>query len=233
MSRLSSPQNDTKISAGNVGESSASSRQEISSRKPWRRFAAFALLVQSTLFWQGCEQNQMITSLGLAGPAVTVGSGESAGDIHWKEGSLLFALVNLAVLAAAAVTLANAPPRWTNRLASTRWLVAVALTTAVFNSILYFPFLWIWAVATPTIWLADTLFRTPGDNGQLILGTISRLYYLVGIAAIWGVLSLVRLVSRRYLFVAPDRWQFSLAGLLAVMVLLGTGLGMLLRLFVT
>jgi hypothetical protein len=229
MSHSRSPQNNSEVGAVDVGDSVAVSRQEAPTPKPWRRFVLLVLLVQSTLFWQGCEQKHALFSLGLAGPAVTVGIGDSLVATKVFDVSLLFAIANLVAIAAAAVVFAYAAPRWANRITSTRWLVAVALATAIFNSCLYFPLLWFYVVSLPVVWLATLLFERPGDEGHAILGTLSRVYYLVGIAAIWGALSLVRLLSRRYLFVDPDRWQFSLAGLLALMVLLGTGIGMLLR----
>jgi hypothetical protein len=189
------------------------------------------LLAQCTLFWEGCRDSRTVFSVGLAGPAVTVGYKDSPVGLELVEASPLWLVVNVLAMTAAAILWAYASPRWEQRLTSPKLVAATALVTAIFNSALYFGALWFYAVAYPVLWVTELLFGSSATHNEGVLGIMSRLYFAVGTAATWAVLRLAHAVSLRYFFVAPDRWQFSLAGLLVLMVILGTGIGMLLRLF--
>jgi hypothetical protein len=208
---------------------SAAGEHSSQGRVRWRRFLALLLLAQVTLFWEGCQGNQFLLSLGAAGPAATISYSESPLTIKLVEFSAGCFAGNLLAIGGAILIFVYAPQHWMNRLASRKLLIAAAIVTAIFNSILYFAGAWAWLVMNPILWIGDTFFHALRDKDG-VLGTIARVYFVACVLLFWGLLSLLQTISRRYFFVHADRWQFSLGGLLALMVILGTGIGMLLRL---
>lgn len=204
--------------------------QPAARQKRWLRFAVLLLLGQITLFYHGCDNKHVIHSLGPAGAWVTIGIDESLPASELIDLSPGWLAVNLLAIVVAVVVAARLSPMWFERLTSRQVLAAAAIATLIFNSALYFLTAWVYLVGHPIGWLAHTFFSGINVSPEVVHGFVARTYYFVGVVAIAGVLRLVQWLLRRYLFIHADRWQVSLGGLLALMAILGTGIGLLLRL---
>jgi hypothetical protein len=202
-------------------------------KRHWLRLGAILLLAQMTLFYQGCDHKYLIHSLGPAGPWITFGIDESLLSSKLMDFSPVLLGINLLLIAAVVLVVARLGSPWFERLTSRSLLAATAIATLIFNSILYFAGVWIHLVALPVNWLAEVIFSADSARSAVVHGTLARVYYFVVVATIAGTLRFVQWLLRRYLFIHADRWQVSLGGLLTIMAILGTGIGLLLRFFVS
>lgn len=222
------------------GSPNPSTRSAAAAARPlhWRRLALLVVLLNLPLFFQGCQSQTMQFTLGPAIPFAQV----EACDQTWfpavvKSWSWPKSLANL-VIVCLGVWLATRIT-WISRVAASRWFPAILLLVAsAFNLWLVWPPGWEYVVWTPQWQLCGLILKTtgqgpaPSETAQWWALLISgRLYY----ALLAGGLSLgyvvVRVFLRRYFFVRTGaRWQIQLGGLIAAVIVLGTAIGMTVRL---
>jgi hypothetical protein len=166
-----------------------------------------------------------------------------AGDDWWPSqfqgGSWFLLAVNLVWQGLVLFLICRASPRGARIVASRLFLVAMATAVLVMNSILFLPpWLWCNVIWCPTMYVQSAVrWMLLGDLGggeaanRLDVIIASRLYFVALIVTIYGLIRLTLAFLRRYLLVEPNRWwQFRLGGLMATAVLLGTGIGLVVRL---
>jgi hypothetical protein len=204
----------------------------------WLRAALLLLLLNTTLFYGGCKYQEMRFTVGPVAPFVTLAVDE---DDWWPSrilgGSSLPLVVNLAVQTLAVVIIWRALPRLAQVLVSRSFLAATAISVLAMNAYLFCPWIWLYVVFWPTLHIQSAVCKifleTPRSPDDLYASIASRLYFLVLLPATYGLVRATRFLMRRYLLVDPNRWwQFRLSGFMAVAVLLGTMIGMVVRLIV-
>jgi hypothetical protein len=187
------------------------------------------------LFFQGCERGGIALTMGPVTPYLCViYDSDHPQRSQWVEFSVGRALVNLAVLGCGLVAL----PRWWPRLAplvcSRRFQGSAMLVAIVFNLVLVAESLWVNLVFHPISLICDVLDKCLGIAESwrtLTVAAVARLYFVFCWLAAYGFASLVLVVAERYLGFDRRRWwQYNLRLLLAVTFVVGTGLGIALRL---
>jgi hypothetical protein len=89
----------------------------------------------------------------------------------------------------------------------------------------------------PTNYLFDLLHWLLGEPQgptaeQTLVAVAARLHFVLCWTATTALLLLGKWVARRYVFIQPDRWwQFNLRALLVATFIVGTGLGLLVRIW--
>jgi hypothetical protein len=196
------------------------------------------VLLNLPLFFQGCQSQKMQFTLGPAIPFAQV----EADDQTWfpavvKSWSWPKLLANL-VIVCLGVWLATRIT-WISRVAASRWFPAILLLVAIaFNLWLVWPPAWEYLVWTPQWHLFGLILRVagqgqaPSETAQWWALLISgRLYYVLLVAGLSLCFVLSRVFFRRYFFVQSGaRWQIQLGGLIVAVVILGTAIGMTVRL---
>ncbi len=190
------------------------------------------------LFFQGCENNRIQLTVGPLAPFAEIDYDEELpfdSDLtYFSVPRLAFNFVGLGFLL---VILPWYSRRVRGVLASPEVRVAILIVAIVFNSILYLHPLWVNAVFWPTCNVTDVLesvFGSPTTQSgeRWMMASASRLYFLICWSAVTLLLWVSKWVARRYVFVDPNRWwQFNLQSFLLATFIVGTGLGMLLRLW--
>jgi hypothetical protein len=192
------------------------------------------------MFFQGCESQKLQFTLG---PAVPFAQIEGDDQRHWFPASLVSwswpkFLANIALLVASLWLAANVS--WIRRILGSNWFAAVLLLIAsAFNLWLIWPPGWEHVVVNPQSQIYNLILQTVGQPdtpspdvvwwAMLLSG---RFYYLLLVADLSLSFVLARLFLRRYFFVRTgSRWQIQLGGLVVVMLLLGSALGMAIRLW--
>jgi hypothetical protein len=205
----------------------------------WPRLLLLLALLNAPLFFNGCESQQPKFTLGAAVPFAEVRSSDShflPDKLLWFSWPLLLAngLGSIATL-----WLATRRFGWMNRVAASRWFVGTLIAVALlFNSWLVFAPIWAHAVMGPQIQIAGLIAKAqegPGgvsEGAQRFAWLLSgRLYYAACVGVLGGSIVAVQLFLRRYFFVrSGPRWQIQLGGLIIVMLVLGTVIGMTVRL---
>lgn len=204
----------------------------------WKRLVLLFALLNAPLFFNGCESQEAKFTVGAAIPFAEIGGGQFLLEkLHWFSWPLMAAN---GLVTAAALWIATRRSTWLNRVAASRWFVGILTTVAlVFNSWLVWPWLWIHVVFGPQVQIAGLiamLFGGPlGASEEVAARWIwlisARVYFVVWVAVVSGVTLGVRAFLRRYFFVRTgSRWQIQLGGLVIVMLILGAGVGMAIRL---
>lgn len=193
------------------------------------------VLLNGVLFFNGCQQNNTLLTAGFFTPFVEL----MLVDPDWIPTTLIgiwpWAIVgNLAGLAVVLAAIDRGLPRLAACLASRRFLILLMLAVFTFNSFSYFPALWMNAVWAPTSWIVDgILWLMPASSepaSKALIAAVARLYLVLVLTFSFLLVSLIRWLCRKYLLVSPERWwQFNLAGLLALMLIFGAGIGLLVR----
>jgi hypothetical protein len=197
----------------------------------WRRLVLLLALLNSPLFFNGCESQHVKFTVGAAIPFAEFDS-----KLLWFSWPLLMAN-GLATFAA--IWLATRYVPWLNRMAASRWFLGTLIAVALlFNSwLVWMPF-WVHTVFSPQATIAGLMVRAvEGPEGASETAvrwawTVSgRIYYVLCVAVISGGAVGLRAFLRRYFFVRTgSRWQIQLGGLVIAMLILGTGIGMAIRL---
>ena len=202
----------------------------------WWKVAQLVLLLNCALFFQGCETSRIRVTAGAAVPFVELVYHEQL-SFELRQGSPVLLVLNAALMVIGLYVVRHWRRRWSGLLASRKFLAAAALSVAVFNSFLFLPAIWLHVVFSPTIHLYEAvtwcLFaREPMDSSvqDVVLAVVSRAYFAFFIVAAVALFAFCQLIIRRYVFARQRWWQFNLAALMATMTVLGTGIGMLLRL---
>ncbi|HEX5104946.1 MAG TPA: hypothetical protein VFV87_14095 [Pirellulaceae bacterium] len=199
----------------------------------WPRLLLLLVLFNAPLFFNGCEFQDAKFTLGAAVPFA-----EFQDKLLWFSWPLM--LVNgLGILAI--LWLATRRVSWINRAAHSRWLVGALVAIALlFDSWLIWPPLWAHAVFGPQVQIAGLIAKTfEGPQGASESAVrwawliSARLYYVACVLLLGASVLGVRAFLRRYFFVRADsRWQIQLGGLMIVVVVLGTLIGLVVRLIV-
>jgi hypothetical protein len=205
----------------------------------WQRLVLLVVLLNTPLFFQGCGPNHSVRfTAGAVLPFVEIVSPDpppQAGSLRWW--SAWRCLVNIAATAAGVWLLCRI--RWIGRVAESRWAMATLVIVAlVFNAWWYFPDLWVQAVYSPTAQLTTLLIHCVTGEGtphqavaERMVTCSARLYYLACLVVVGGVTFVLQVFFRRYFFVpAGHWWQVQLGGLMVVVLVLGTAIGVVARL---
>lgn len=207
-------------------------------RRVVSRLLLLFVLLQLPLFFNGCVNNSYRFTVGALVPCVEF---EVGPDFHYRRLSAVSQLglpANLLLTATCLLAAASFWPWLWRQLESPLFLASLIVTLWLFWSFWFLPAVWGFVVIIPTthvanfiraVVLGDDTTRTDPDWPFMIAG---RFYFFACLALLCFVLRGAAWIYRRYILVAPDRWwQLSLGGALAAMLVLGTGLGLLLRLF--
>jgi hypothetical protein len=205
----------------------------------WWRGALLILLLNSTFFYHGCDRNCTYFSIGAAAPWMVVAVTDEA---NWPtrllSASFTALIGGLVLLSVALLLVCRFVPRLPRLLASRTFLVALSLSVAALNSFLVSPAVWSYIVRLPTMYLIEPLDALLYDEaptapamGRADTVIAARLYFLLLVVSLYVLIRLVSYVLRRFVLVEPERWwQFRLGGLMATAVILGTGIGLIVRL---
>jgi hypothetical protein len=205
----------------------------------WWRAALLILLLNTTFFYHGCDRNNTYFSVGAVSPFMVVAV---ENDASWPSRLLSVSPValtaGLLVTIVAVLVICRYVPWLSRRLASRTCLVALSLSVAVLNSFLASPTVWRYIAWMPTTHLVDlSEWVLYGDDASASAGgcaaviIASRLYFFLLIACLYPLIRLCSFLVRRYLLVESGHWwQFRLGGLVATAVILGTGIGLVVRL---
>ena len=202
-----------------------------------RTASQLTILLFCVLFFQGCQKSTIRFTIGPFAPVVALEyNGDEPLASEFEAFSPHWLVLNFVVLGI--LFFASPVARWTARQGSCRELtIAVFCAAALFNSILISVPVWQQLVFRPIAeidgaihWMLRLSSESP--TAPFFRGLSSRLYFVFCVISAIAVWRLTRMVMRRYVFTDPDRWwQVSLGPLLTITLVLGTGLGMLLRLW--
>ena len=205
----------------------------------WRRAALLVVLLHMTFFYHGCDSGQTYFTIG---PVVPFAEVSVQGGPSWPSRllscSLVAMLAGIVALAAAMWSIRRFFPRLSRLLASRTLLIALSLSVAALNCFLVIPSVWSSITWMPTLYLAEPIeWMLYGDKStssvddRLAIAISARLYFVLLTASLYLIIRLCSYLMRRYLLVEPERWwQFRLGGLIATAVILGTGIGLAVRL---
>jgi hypothetical protein len=206
----------------------------------WRRLVLLLALLNAPLYFNGCDSKATRFSAGAAIPfaelAVQGQPPLAPMDITWWSPWRCGA--NFVVLGGV-IWLASRHVGWIARLARSRWFVVnLVLVALVFNSWLYLPQVCFQLVIMPTLNLAAYLQSfVEGDAGlneaifPYVVSLSARLYYIACVAGVGGIAVGLRVFFRRYFFVPSGHgWQVQLGGLITVVLVVGTAIGLIARL---
>jgi hypothetical protein len=195
-------------------------------------------LLQLPFFMNGCDFNSIYQTLGFAVPYAEVDMGHrQRPDVRISVSGLGFT-ANLLVIGGGLLLAFCCWPWLWRQLESKSFLFVLVITVWAFDSIWFLPAVWGCVVGSAVMNLANWMqcvasgdMRQTADRGSWCYLLSARLYflawliggYLLTCGAVW--------LYRRFVVVTPNRWwQVSLAAVLAAMLILGTALGLLLRL---
>ena len=193
------------------------------------RIILIVILLSSTCFFDGCENQDMRLTVGTP-PIARFGYDDVgwAGRYELLEFWPIGLLINVLVFGIG-VTWVLASGHKTavairHQLSKTSVWVATIITVAVFNSFLYLPSVWIYCVFFPLAQLP--IFDEPVNYGAVRV--ITRLYWLLWVFGLSVLFAGIGWVYRKQFMVEEGRWwQVSLGGLMAAMVILGTAFGII------
>jgi hypothetical protein len=192
-------------------------------------------LLNSVFFFHGCESKAYHFTAGIAVPYVEL----AYYDDHWFPSELIDSrpwavALNFFLPVLILVVIDRRWPRVAGCFATRRLLALLLISWAIFNSFSIWHALWMNAVWAPTGLIFDGVRYVCGEfepvTGRRVVGLISRCYLLLVLLVSFTSISVIRYVHRNYVAITPERWwQFHLAGLLALMLILGSGVGLLIR----
>ena len=204
----------------------------------WKRLSLILLLVNTPLFYHGCDSGDTYFTLGAAAPCVelTYADGGVLPD-QAKMTSPWLWCANVFLLVATLWLIRRAFPRLRRIVVSQTFLVALLIVILLMNSFLYASVIWmnvIWSVNMQFLvavhWLIlHDVTDHAAENG-VDVALASRLHFFCMLAAVYLVLRLLVWIYNRFVAVDSQRWwQLRLGGLIGAMLILGAGIGMLLR----
>ena len=217
----------------NVGERPARRRPRV-----WRRVLLLFVVFQTPFFLNGCDRSSVYYSAGVVVPYCEF----ELDDDFWFQRVVSFSILgcaaNLLLIGGGLLAAARCWPWLGRQLESRLFLIVLLLTVWVFDSFWFWPALWWNLVGFHTINLANTTheFVLGADAGAAPVSswayvTGARVYFVAWLVGGHFGLSGAGWLYRRFFTVTPQRWwQISLGGALAAMLILGTALGLLLRL---
>lgn len=205
----------------------------------WQRLVLLVVLLNAPLFFNGCDNKETRFTAGLVIPFAEIVSNERQPwpvTISWW--SWWRSAANLLVMGLG-IWLSCRRLSWVARVATSRWTLAtLVLVALVFDSWFYLPIVWFHGVFSPTfqVWafLQGCFNSKEQPNEAVALYTLfasARLYYLACVAGVGGTTFGLQLFFRRYFFVQSGRWwQVQLGGLITVVLVSGTAIGIIARL---
>lgn len=198
----------------------------------WKRLVLLFALLNAPLFFNGCESQEAKFTVGVAIPFAEIGGGK----LNWFSWNLMAAN---GLVTTAALWLATRRSRWLNCWATSRNLAGCLIGVALlFNAWLVWEWPWMHVVFGPQVQIATLIARILGQLGaseeeaaRWIWPISARMYYVFCVAVLSGATLGLRAFLNRYFFVRTgSRWQIQLGGLVIAMLILGTGIGMAIRL---
>jgi hypothetical protein len=199
-------------------------------------------ILMSVLFFQGCQSNGLQIGVELTvGPVAPflafLYDEDDSGKAELLYLSVGRAILNVGVLAAVFLLAPSWIP-WFDRLVrSRRFQIAALLVAIIFNNVLFFTRVWVQLVYWPIAWTCeriDNVLPISDAWKPLTIATVARGHFLACWAGTYALFCLALFVSERYLGFDRRRWwQFNLRLLMAVTFVVGTTLGLVLRLAAT
>jgi hypothetical protein len=199
------------------------------------------VLLNLPLLYHGCDGGTTYYTLGGAVPCMEL-TYESEG--FWPDSARCLSgelwLANLFLILASLWVLSHSLPFARQILASRRFLICLSFVIALTNSFLVAPTVWRYAVwnldmyfITAVHWLILRDITDDMAANRVDVAIASRIHFLVMLATAYFSIAGIGWLFRRYVTVdGRPWWQWRLGGLLAVMLILGTAIGMLVRLLV-
>jgi hypothetical protein len=206
----------------------------------WQRLVLLIALLNAPLYFNGCDSKETRFSIGTAIPFAEIVSRSQKpfGPVTVTWWSSWRCAANFTLIAAA-VWLSCRYFAWIAGLAQSRWLIGTLVFVALlFNSWWFLPEVWFHAVFTPVFqvstflqWIFDALPNGNHSPGEFAIILGGRLYFAACVCGIGSATWAVRVFLKRYFFVQSGRgWQIQLGGLITVMLVLGTAIGIIARL---
>jgi hypothetical protein len=203
------------------------------------RVALLIVLLNTAFFYHGCDRNNTYFSLGAPAPFLEVAvEGDASLPSQIIGGSLFWFGADLVLLVLLFVAVCRYCPSLSRIASSRTFLVAASLAVASLNSFLVSPDVWRNVVWSPTLNLQEAVqwfflgdvTKDPASN-QIDVIVASRLYFFGLLVAGYLIIRVLAFLLRRYFLVEPQRWwQFRLGGLMAASVIVGTAIGLAIRL---
>jgi hypothetical protein len=203
-------------------------------RSPWWLAASLMFV----LFFQGCHSSGIELTAGPVVPFLgVIYNGEEPRQSQLLYFSAVGAVLNLGALIVGLVVVPNTLPRLRRVILSRRFQIAAVLVAIQFNLVLVpgagAVDVWMTVVFGPIAWICDRMddwMPVPEVRRPLVLAIVARGYFVICWLSSYALLCGVLVVAERYLGFDRRRWwQFRLRALLAVTFVVGTGLGILLR----
>ena len=221
-----------------AAQNSQVGQQPNGQRLTWKRLTLLLILMNTPLFYHGCDSGDTYFTVGAAAPCaeLTYTDGGVLPD-QAKMTSPWLWCANLFLLVATLWLIRRAFPRLRRIVASRTFLVALLIVILLMNSFLYAGVIWmnvIWSVDMQFLaavhWLIlHDVTDQAAENG-VDVALASRLHFFCMLAAVYLVLRLLVWIYNRFVAVDSQRWwQLRLGGLIGAMLILGAGIGMLLR----
>lgn len=216
--------------------------QSIAAHQPlsWQRLLLLVALFNAPLYFNGCDSKETRFSIGTAIPFAEIVSRTQGplGPVSITWWSTWRCAANF-VLMVATLWLLCRYVAWVARVVHLRWLIGTLIFVALlFNSWWFLPGVWFHAVFTPHFHLSEFLqgLLDGEPKGSQAVGKFAlvfggRLYYATCVCGVGGATWTLRAFLRRYFFVPSGHWwQVQLGGLITVMLVLGTAIGVIARL---
>lgn len=206
-------------------------------RIPVRRFWQLILLLSLPLYFQGCEGQRTRHTAGLIVPFVLFEEGDPfPGGLKLISFSPARCVVNFGLLTVGLIVALRRWPRFAAMVETRSFRRELLFIVLLFDSFLYWPFLWVYVVFFPLGWFNEAVraalgFLPEKTANYWSLIVAARLLFLAELALLRFVLhKLIGPYWRRVVLARPDRWwQYRLSGLLTLMLIFGVGAGMLAR----
>ena len=198
-----------------------------------------AVLLNAPLFFNGCDSQKVRFTLGAIIPFAEI----KAAEQPWTNTTLMWwsswAVAANFLVTTLGICLIITRVQWTARLVQSRRFLAVLLLVAVvFDSWLFWPVVWSYAVFNPTLQIWALLLAPAGGVSgasepvqRIAMQFSARFYYAICVLGLTGLAFGVPAFFRRYFFVQSGPWwQIQLRGLIILMLVLGAAIGLVVRL---
>jgi hypothetical protein len=204
----------------------------------WWRITLLILLLNTTLFFHGCENGDFRYSAGFVPPFLEVAVENSrTWPSHVVDASISSFLAGVLLAVSILWLIRRRCPRLARGLASRTFFGALSISVALLNSFLISPRVWSYVAWWPTMyfislceWFLPVQADGPVDSKGLDIVVGSRLYFVSLLSVLYLSLRLGAYVLNRFFLITPKRWwQFQLGGLMGLTVFLGTVIGLVVR----
>ncbi len=198
----------------------------------WPRVALIILLLNLPLFYHGCDRKHFFLSTGTFTPMAKFSLDDGLANLRLESVYPVFSVMNVAVFGAFLWLLPRYLPRVWTAVCSRKFIVILIIVILVLNSVLIYPPFWCNVVLLPSLYVLEPIQELISDgrathHHPIAAAISSRVYFVACIGLLYALASLHRL-----LFTDLAKRQISLARLMAAMVIISAGLGLVIRLII-